>query len=111
MLTLSPRERRFVDEAVGNALGPARRDAWRSWLGATGVPGSRDVENVVLPRDVTETALLALRITAAAIVIRLRAGGIAEDEAADLENDLGFIASIESAAAQALAEGVVYAAE
>ncbi len=96
-MTLSPKARRLVAEAVRDLPDARARDTWRTWA-----EGARLGE---LPQSVAVVALDALQLAARQIKERLQSGDLDEDRYAELANDLGFIRAVASDLQQEVAPG------
>jgi hypothetical protein len=86
MIKLSPKAMRFIDRAARD-LPADDRSVWERV--------DRDPSKA-LPDDAAKVALMALERFAGRLRDRLAAGGLDDDETADLSNDLGFVCAIES---------------
>lgn len=99
MLIFSANARRLIDRAVAAFVEPPRAAIWQKW--AEGNPGIRgpgdpwDDGGDPLPRDVVETALLALDRMEGDIERRKTAPNLSEDELSDLDNDLSQLHAVQ----------------
>jgi hypothetical protein len=86
MTTLSPKALRFVDAAVVKSDSDQIRAVWNAF--------KREPAKE-LSDEVARAALRALQQADVHLRNRLASSSLAEDEAADISNDLGFICAIQ----------------
>lgn len=87
MVPLSPTARRFVAIALAQQGDEAQQTAWRVWA---------DGDDPTLPSYLAQLAVHALSGMAMRIEQRIADEAVAAAEAAQLENDLGYIADVET---------------
>jgi hypothetical protein len=87
MTRLSPKAIRFIDRAVTMSKHDRVRNVWNTF---------DDRNGEKLPDRIARAALIALRESRKGLTDRLASPLLAEDEAAELSNDLGFIRAIEA---------------
>jgi hypothetical protein len=87
MTKISPKARRFIDEAIKATQDHSAKTAWARF----GRTGASD-----LPDPVAHAALAALEAAARRMRAALASASLEEEEAADLSNDLGFVIAIEA---------------
>ena len=107
MLLFSAKSRQLVDNAVNALPDDYRRGVWRTWAREHPLvrqPGRPlDDGGPPLPGNVADAALSALRHMADAKRNRRTASDLSEDELADLESDLTYIAAVAKQIEQASA--------
>jgi hypothetical protein len=86
MSVLSPTAMRFIALALNHSGEPRQRIAWDTWAGDPDQP---------LPAYVTQVALHALSGLALRIEERIASDTVDAAEAAQMENDLGYIVDLE----------------
>jgi hypothetical protein len=95
MTRLSPKAIRFIDRAVTMSKHDRIRQVWNTFA---------DTDGEKLPVRIARAALTALKESRKELNVRLASPLLAEDEAAELSNDLGFIRAIETDLVAQIAE-------
>ena len=99
MLIFSANARRLIDRAVAAFVEPVRAAIWQKWAATnprTRGPGDPwDDGGEPLPRDVVETALLALNRMEGDIQRRKEPPNLSEDAVSDLDNDLSQLHAVQ----------------
>ena len=86
MTKLSPKAMRFVDAAVAKSQSRKVQAVWSAF---------QRQPSTELPDDVARAVLRVLQQAEGRLLSRLESSSLAEDRAADLSNDLGFVRAVE----------------